>query len=140
MTTQKVIKVLRQLAAATSGIKKDALDTAIDILKRNIVIADIDSIIKSVSRETGVTEAEMVHKSRPREFTEARAMVSYLARRYTSMSLTSIGNRLGREYTSVMYYNRMVNGWLEEPRLNLRCARIVTKLINELEYDDKESE
>lgn len=113
----------------------ESIDVAADFLERNIVKTDIESIIKAVTRETRVTEEEMTRKGRQREFVEARAMVCWLSYRYTWMTLTSIANRLGRDHASMIYYNRLVDSWLEEPRLNLRASRIISTIINELEYD-----
>lgn len=112
----------------------EAIDIAADLLERNAVKkADIDNIIKAVSRETGVTEQEMCHKGRQREFAEARAIVSFLSYNYTSMTLTAIGHRLSRDHATAIHYNRTVQAWLDEPRRNLRGARIVTKLMEELD-------
>ena len=112
----------------------EAIDIAADLLEHNAVkTADIDNIIKAVARETGVTEAEMCHKGRQREFAEARAIVSFLTYTYTSMTLTAIGKRLGRDHVCALHYNRTVQAWLDEPRRNLRGARIVTKLMEELD-------
>jgi chromosomal replication initiation ATPase DnaA len=133
MTTKQAIEKLRQLRQGCDESTGDALDMAIALLDRSIVKADIEAIIKGVERETGVTEAEMCNRGRQREFAEARAIVSWLARRYTSMTLTSIGKRLGRGHVSVIHYVRMVGSWMEEPRLNIRGARITQKLIDEIE-------
>lgn len=137
MTIQKAIGVLTDMRSTCTGENGEALDTALDLMKRSIVRADIDSIISAVVRETGVNEEEMTAKGRQREFSEARAIVAWLAYHYTQMTLTSIGKRLGRDYSVIIYYNRMVTSWLDEPRLNLRGARITTKLINEIEDDNK---
>jgi chromosomal replication initiation ATPase DnaA len=133
MTTKQAIEKLRELRQGCDESTGDALDMAIALLDRSIVKADIEAIIKGVERETGVTEAEMCNRGRQREFAEARAIVSWLARRYTSMTLTSIGKRLGRDRISVIHYVRMVGSWMEEPRLNIRGARITQKLIDEIE-------
>lgn len=133
MTTKQAIEKLRELRQGCDESTGDALDMAIALLDRSIVKADIESIIKGVERETGVTEAEMCNRGRQREFAEARAIVSWLARRYTSMTLTSIGKRLGRDHISVIHYVRMVGSWMEEPRLNIRGARITQKLIDDIE-------
>ena len=133
MTTKQAIEKLRQLRQDCDESTGDALDMAIALLDRSIVKADIETIIQGVVRETGVTEAEMCNKGRQREYAEARAIVSWLARRYTSMTLTSIGKRLGRDHISVIHYVRMVGSWMEEPRLNMRGARITQKLIDEIE-------
>lgn len=137
MTIQTAIWELIELRRTCTGDECDALDVAIELMKRSVVKADIDSIISAVTRETGVNEEEMTAKGRQREFSEARAIVAYLAYHYTQMTLTSIGKRLGRDYSVIIYYNRMVTSWLDEPRLNLRGARITTKLIYEIEDDDK---
>jgi chromosomal replication initiation ATPase DnaA len=97
------------------------------------VKADIESIIQAVVRETGVTEAEMCNKGRQREFAEARAIASWLAYHYTPMTLTAIGMRFGRDHATTIHYNRMVDSWLDEPRLNMKGARVTTKIINELD-------
>ena len=133
MTTKQAIEKLRELRQGCDESTGDALDMAIALLDRSIVKADIEAIIQGVTRETGVTEAEMCNRGRQREFAEARAIVSWLARRYTSMTLTSIGKRLGRDHISVIHYVRMVGSWMEEPRLNMRGARITQKLIDEIE-------
>lgn len=133
MTTKQAIEKLRQLRQGCDESTGEALDMAIALLDRSIVKADIEAIIQGVVRETGVTEAEMCNKGRQREYAEARAIVSWLARRYTSMTLTSIGKRLGRDHISVIHYVRMVGSWMEEPRLNMRGARITKKLIDEIE-------
>ena len=133
MTTKQAIEKLRELRQGCDESTGEALDMAIALLDRSIVKADIETIIQGVERETGVTEAEMCNRGRQREFAEARAIVSWLARRYTSMTLTSIGKRLGRDHISVIHYVRMVGSWMEEPRLNMRGARITQKLIDEIE-------
>lgn len=112
----------------------EAIDIEDDMLERNAIRkVDIDNIIRAVSRETGVTEQEMCRKGRQREFAEARAIVSFLSYTYTSMTLTAIGHRLNRDHATTIHYNRTVQAWLDEPRRNLRGARIVTKLMEELD-------
>ena len=115
----------------------EAIDIATDLLERNIVKAEIDSIIKAVVRETGVTEHDMLARGRQRENAEARAIVSWLAYHFTPMTLTAIGARLNRDHPTVIHYNRTVDGWLEQPKRNLRGARIIQKIINELEDGSK---
>lgn len=119
----------------TAAAIGEAIDTAISVLECSTVKPDIDSIIKAVCRETGVLEEEMCDKGRQREFSEARAIVSFLAYTYTSMTLTAIGKRLGRDHVCAIHYNHTVRAWLDEPRRNIRGARIVTKLMEELEND-----
>lgn len=114
-----------------------AIDVAADLLEGCVVKADIESIIRAVSRETGVTEAEMCNRGRQREFSEARAIVSWLAYNYTSMTLTAIGKRLGRDHATAFYYNKTVNTWLYDKRTNPRGRSITIKLMNELDNDTR---
>jgi len=114
-----------------------AIDVAADLLEGCVVKADIESIIRAVERETGVTEAEMCNRGRQREFSEARAIVSWLAYNYTSMTLTAIGKRLGRDHATAFYYNKMVNTWLYDKRTNPRGRSITIKLMNELDNDTR---
>ena len=139
MTTQRAIELLQLLRHSTEaaqGCTGQALDMAIDMMQHSIVKADIESIMQAVVRETGVTEAEMCNKGRQREYAEARAIVAWLAYHYTPMTLTSIGKRMRRDHPTAIHYNRMVDSWLDEPRRNLRGARITTRLIRELEDDN----
>lgn len=114
-----------------------AIDIAADMLEASIVKADIGSIIKAVTRETGVTHDEMCRRGRQRERVEARAVVAWLTRHYTAMSLTSIGERIGRAHTTTMHYIDAVGSWLADPRRNPRAAYITNKLINELENHEE---
>lgn len=111
----------------------EAINIAADMLERSIVKSDIESIIRAVTRETGVTDEEMTHHCRHREYTEARMIVCWLAYHYTQMTLTTIGKRLGRGHATASYYNMVVDSWLNEPRLNLRGARITTTIKRELD-------
>lgn len=145
MTIKRATEVLRayriqctkgQYCNCTEKEIDDAMVVAIDLLERSAVKSDIESIAAAVSRMTGVTRDDIINKGRQHEFAEARAMVSWLAYHYTAMTLTSIGKWFERNHASVVHYNHMVDEWLNEPRLNLRGSRIVTKLIRELEDDD----
>lgn len=141
MTNNTAIGILTTLRNTCAGQDDicDALDIAIESMQRNIVKTDIESIIEAVVRETGVTEQELCERGRQREYTDARAIVAWLAYNYTPMTLTSIGRRIRRNHSMVIHYNHMVDAWLEEPRLNLCGARITTKLIRELEDVNKTS-
>ena len=152
MTIQRAARVLREYNVYRRGEHEpcdppftaqaigEAIDVAVDLLERNVSKADIESIIKAVSRETGVTEEEMCNRGRQREYAEARAIVSFLAYRYTPMTLTAIGTRLGRDHASAIYYNKTVASWLVNKRLNPKGYRITVKLINELDANVNEKD
>jgi len=143
MTIQKAIdllQLLRHTCEKADGRTGEAIDVAIDVMRKSVVKSDFDSIVKAVSRETGVTEEEMCNRGRPREYVDARAIVSWLAYHYANKTLSHIGCRLGRTHSAIMHYNDMVDSWLDEPRRNLKGARITTKLIRELEDDNETGE
>lgn len=151
MTTDMAALVLRQYnqwmcsehapssPPYTSEEISHAIDYAVRILEQGKPKVDIDGIISIVAKETGVVEEEMIKKGRHREYTEARAIVSWLAYHYTTMTLTSIGCRLGRDHATAIHYNHMVDGWLDDPRRNPRGARITKRLIQEIGYDNQKS-
>lgn len=142
MTIKKAIgllQLLRHTCEKAEGCTGEAIDIAIDVMQHSIVKADIESIIEAVVRETGVTEDEMFGKCRHREYADARAIAAWLAYHYTAMTLTSIGKRMNRDHVMIIHYNRMVDSWLDEPRRNIKGARITTKLIRELEDDNETS-
>lgn len=150
MTIERAAQVLRKYNAwrrnthqpcdppYTAKAIGEAIDRAIELLEDNIPKANIEDIIKLVENETRVTDEEMCGRGRHRETTEARAMVTWLAYRFTGMTLTAIGSRLNRDHATAVHYNKMISGWLEEPRRNLRGSRIMTKLIGKLE-DERET-
>lgn len=111
----------------------EAIDRAIEVLDSSVVRADIDSIIEAVTRETRVTDAEMCGRGRNREYTEARAMVAWLAYHYTRMTQTAIGKRMNVTHATIIYYLRMVDYWLTVPKRNPEGVKIIEKLENELE-------
>lgn len=108
-----------------------AIDFAVSVLEHDRASVSMEDIIRAVERETKVTEEEMVGKSRHREYSEARAMVCWLAYKYAGMTVTTIGVRFNRHHSMIVHYREMVNGWLEEPRRNINGAKIMNKLIEE---------
>lgn len=116
-----------------------AIDMAVELMQKNSAQANLESIIMAVSRETGVSEAEMCQRGREREYSEARAIVSYLAYRFTPMTLTAIGKRFGRTHATTIYYYRTVLSWLHDKRLNPRGHHITNSLINEIISNEQQS-
>ena len=111
----------------------EATDRAIEVLDSSVVRADINSIIEAVTRETRVTDAEMCGRGRNRKYTEARAMVAWLAYHYTRLTQTAIGKRMNVTHATVIYYLRMVYYWRKLPNRYPDEVKIIRKLENELE-------
>lgn len=150
MTYRQAACVLSDhLAQRTEGVAQrhtdnevaEAICVAVELLERNVVRTDMESIIQAVIRETGVTMEELECRSRDREYAEARSIACWLAYHYANVTLTAIGRRFNRNHSSMWHCNKNVDSWLDEPRLNLRAAKITTKLIREIEdNDDEESD
>ena len=64
---------------------------------------DLDRIIDLVCRSYKVTRDELASNSRLKKVTLPRSIVFYLGRRYTDLSLASLGKELGRKHTTVLY-------------------------------------
>ena len=111
----------------------EALDYAVDMMQNSIVTTDIESIIKAVSRETHISEEDMVMRGRKRDIADARAIVSWLAYHYTPMTLKAIGRRLGRDHVMAIHYNRSADEWMKDPKLNFSAVGIIKKIAKELE-------
>lgn len=109
-----------------------AIDVAADLLEGCAVKADIESIIRAVERETGVTEVQMSMNGRQRKYADARAIVCFLAYNYTPMTLMAIGKRLGRAHTVVLYHIRKVSEWLDYPKINPEGVMITKKLMSRI--------
>ena len=61
----------------------------------------LDKIIERVGREYGLTEEEMSDRGRQRNRAEARAMIAYLVREASGLSLTELGRRMKRDVSTL---------------------------------------
>ncbi len=63
---------------------------------------DIDRIVAYVCRTYGIEEPELLSKSRRQQAVLARNTAFFLARKHTRLSLSAIGERLGRKHSTVL--------------------------------------
>ena len=63
---------------------------------------DLSSIIATVCKAFGISQAQLQSKSRKSDFVTARNSVFYLARKHTDCSLQEIGGSLNRAHTTVI--------------------------------------
>ena len=93
-------------------------------------VSDLGRIIALVCRSYKVTEEELASTSRLKRVTLPRAIVFYLGRRHTDLSLAVLGKRLGRRHTTVLYaLDRIERSVQKKDRL----GRQVLLLSRELE-------
>lgn len=67
-----------------------------------------DSVFRAVCRQTGVDPEIVKSKVRNCDTVMVRMIYCYLARMETDASLSDIGKVIGRNHTSVIYFNRRV--------------------------------
>lgn len=76
------------------------VQNAIKITRKKI---NFEVITEKVSAFYGVEPDILFTKSRKREISDARQMVMYLAKKLLQLPLTTIGQRLGRSHSTVIY-------------------------------------
>lgn len=84
------------IASAQIAIK----DVQNDVRPVNDVVKDI---IEEVSRTTGVSVEDINSKKQNSEASHARKMCFYIIREVTDMSFKAIGEKFGRDHSTVMY-------------------------------------
>lgn len=94
----------------------------------------LDFIAEAVCMQTGVTMEELLSQNRVSQWVEARWMVAWLARQYTTRTSASIARFLHRRaHGTVLHGIEKGNDYMNEPRLNPGWTRKVKKIINEIE-------
>ena len=93
---------------------------------------DLTRIIDLVCRSFRVTPKELASNSRLKKITQPRAIVFYLGRRYTDLSLAELGRRLGRRHTTVLYaVDRIERAVVRKNRLGRQVMLLAGKLEGE---------
>lgn len=81
-------------------LAKMVMANAVRVHKKRI---NFDMITEKVSEFYKITPESIFSKSRKREISDARQMVMYLAKKLANMPLTTIGLRLSRSHSTVLY-------------------------------------
>ena len=71
-------------------------------------MVEFSDIIKAVSEHRGIPKEDILSACRLRPVAHARQEVAYLASEMTNASLSRIGQRLGRDHTSILHGIRAV--------------------------------
>ena len=91
----------------------------------------IDDILEKVCQHFGVTQQQVVSKSRKRDFVQVRQVSMYLAQKYTKMPASRIGQLIGgRDHSTVIHSCSAV-----EQRLKLDKAFV--EELNSIEHSFK---
>lgn len=142
MTQQQAAEILRwhnryrregvaqQYTAQQIG---EAIDVAIEALEPK-VMPTLDSITQAVCLTTGLTVAEVMLPCRHREYTEARWMIWWIARKFIGCSTTTLARYFKRKsHATIVSGLKKADMFMEDPRLNEPWVRNVNAIINRLE-------
>lgn len=99
--------VVSLMAHATVLNCEESLDLARNVVANAIRIKrkqiNFEMVTEAVSSFFKLQSDTLFTKSRKREIADARQIVMYLTKRFTNMSLKSIGGRLGRSHATVIH-------------------------------------
>ncbi len=97
--------------------------------REKTVTPSFDGLLSCVSREYGLTEKQICSCLRRRNFVEARNVLFYLARKYTTMTLVQIGARVNKRHSTVIKGIATVEERLSSETLSGRQTARVVHLI-----------
>lgn len=90
-------------------------------------VKNAEDIINMVAERKGLCPKEMITKTRKREIVYARQLCAYLLTKFTILSLSVIGKRLGgRDHTTVIHCRQLIMDLIDSDPL-------VTHEVEELE-------
>ncbi len=111
---------------ATPEMAAEVLEQLVGPRREKTVLPTLDSLIGCVSREYGLTEQQLCSCLRRRHYVEARNVLFYLARKYTTMTLVQIGARVNKRHSTVIKGIATIEESLNSETLSGRqTARVV---------------
>ncbi len=110
--------IISLMAHSTIFNREISIDLAERILSKNIHIEkkqiSVDSIQETVCRYFNIENKQIHSKSRKREIVLARQVSMYLSKKYTDLSLSRIGDMIGkRDHATVLHALKNINGLLD---------------------------
>ena len=130
-----ITKKLQALCRFSDAVPTIALAQAAikDVQNYTKPIKDvIDEIVGEVSRTTGVSVDDIYSKKQTNTVSVARKMTFYIIREVTDLSYKSIGEKFGRDHSTVMYNIEKFGETLQK---NSTLNNQVTDIINNLKND-----
>lgn len=109
-------------------LAKKVVSNSIKINRKQI---NFELILDQVCTFYKINPDQLFTKSRKREISDARQLLMYLAKKMTKLSLTSIGSRIDRNYSTVIYACNSIENRLQlEKQLREDVAAIETAINN----------
>jgi chromosomal replication initiator protein len=92
----------------------------------------IDKIKEIVTKYYDLPTDVLNENTRKREIVQARQIAMFLAKKYTKLSLSMIGNKIGkRDHSTVLHACKVVSGYLETDKKFKKDMEEIEKLIKE---------
>ena len=91
-----------------------------------------DQIQKVVAEAFGVTVGDLTGERRTQQFVYPRQLAMYLCRELTDLSLPKIGNRFGRDHTTVHYAESKIARLIKEDRQAYNLVQELTARIRRI--------
>lgn len=89
-------------------------------------------IINKVLRFTGMTMDELIVKTRKRECVEVRQLIFSYLKRYTMLSLQSIGDYFNKDHATVLYGIRRIEELMQvDKQFRNKYHELEVEIINE---------
>lgn len=108
------------------------------VKKHKIKFLEILSIIRHcIYRKTNIPWSDVIRKTREREIVFSRQMFHYFAKKYTKLSLSSIGAHGGnKDHATVLHSNRVVNNLIDtEQKTRLMIHDIDKEIKQQLSFN-----
>lgn len=107
-------------------------------VRRKKTVLTIDDIVVEVAREWNIPESQLTDKTREWNTVQPRHVVCYLARRLTTLSLSTIGRRVGVHYSSVAHGTKRIAVRLANDPVFATRVRRAENRLKELIYSEEE--
>ena len=96
-------------------------------------------IVQEITKKTGVTEQDILGRSRTRLIVVCRQIVQHYLRTTTGAMLSDIGRAMGRDHSSVIHSCNLVDNWLSFPHI-YKYENTILKQIRYVEHFQKQGE
>jgi chromosomal replication initiator protein len=93
-----------------------------------------DTVLKIVSKKTGVSVNEILSRSRIREVSDARQMFCYIMREKYGMRYAKIGRIIGRDHATAIHSCKSHKDKCDVEREYRELTKITCELVRESEF------
>lgn len=125
----KTLQISAEIVGRKDVTKEFAVDRLRDMIRTKTHIT-IDEVMKMTATVMGIKVADLCSKDRSKQISLSRQIAMFLSKKYTGMTLVDIGQRFGRDHSTVISSISRI----EKMAINdTNIRKIVEKLERELE-------